>query len=54
MLYNFDGCTGFGNRKLRKQIARIGKEYTYGEYVGVDGQVRWMIEESTNSLSGEE
>ncbi|KAN0110928.1 hypothetical protein V8E51_007315 [Hyaloscypha variabilis] len=33
MLDTFDGRT-----------SRLGKKYTYGEYVGVDGQVRWMIE----------
>ncbi|KAE9364165.1 hypothetical protein N431DRAFT_563555 [Stipitochalara longipes BDJ] len=53
MLYNFDQCTGLEDRELRNRISRLGKEYSYGEYVGVDGQVRWMIEESTGSSFGE-
>jgi hypothetical protein len=53
MLYNFDQCTELGNRELCRRIEGFGKEYSYGKYVGVDGQVRWMIEESTDSSSDE-
>jgi len=53
MLDNFDGFTRLGNGETARQLARLGKKYTYGEYVGVDGQVRWMIEESTDSSLGE-
>jgi hypothetical protein len=47
MLDDFDCSSGLGSRELEKRIVGLGKRYTYGEYVGVDGQVRWMIEEST-------
>jgi hypothetical protein len=53
MIDNFDGCTGVGNGELEKRISRLGKKYNYGEYMGVDGQVRWMIEESTDWSFGE-
>ena len=52
MLADFDQCTGLGNRELKRRIAGMGNRYTYGKYVGLDGQLRWMIEESTDySLS---
>jgi hypothetical protein len=53
MLDTFDGCTELGNGEMVRRISRLRKKYTYGEYVGVDGQVRWMIEESSNSSLGE-
>jgi hypothetical protein len=47
MLDDFDECKELGNRELEKMITRFGKKYRYGKYTGVDGQVRWMIEEGT-------
>lgn len=54
MLGDFDGCEGLQNKDLKKRVAKLGKHYTYGKYVGVNGQARWMIEERTVSFSGEE
>jgi len=53
MLTDFDQCTGLGNGELRRRIAGLGKRYTYGKYVGIDGQIRWMIEESNDYSLGE-
>ena len=53
MLDTFDGYTELGNGEMARRISRLGKKYTYGEYEGVDGHVRWMIEESSNSSLGE-
>jgi hypothetical protein len=54
LLDKFDGHAELGNWELKKSVAVLGKKYTYGEYVGVDGQVRWMIEESSVLLMGGE
>ncbi len=48
MLGDFEGCEGLRGRETEKRIVGLGKKYTYGEYIGVDGRVRWMIEESTD------
>jgi len=53
MLDNIDVFTRLRNREMARQITRLGKKYTYGEHKGVDGQVRWMIEESPDSSLGE-
>jgi len=37
---NFDGYIRVRNGELEKRISRLGKKYTYGEYMGVDRQVQ--------------
>jgi len=45
LLMDFEGCDTITGAELDKRIGRSGKRYEFGQFVGVSGKQRWMIEE---------
>ncbi|TID22864.1 hypothetical protein E2P81_ATG01997 [Venturia nashicola] len=45
LLDDFDGCEGLRSREVENRVNGLGKRYGYGQYVGVDGQTKWMVDE---------
>jgi hypothetical protein len=51
MLYDFEGCEYFESKYMDNRIKGLGKRYRYGRCEGVDGQVRWMVDEEKSFVS---
>jgi hypothetical protein len=45
MLYDFEGCEYLESKYMDNRINDLGKKYMYGRCQGVDGQLRWMVDE---------
>ncbi|KUJ23940.1 uncharacterized protein LY89DRAFT_662720 [Mollisia scopiformis] len=46
-LADFECCERLSSEEMEKRIGRAGKRYAFGQFVGVDGKKRWMVEEES-------
>jgi hypothetical protein len=51
MLDDFDGCEMLSNKEADDRVNGLGKRYGYGRFVGVDGQVKWMVDEENSVVT---
>lgn len=51
MLDDFEGLELLKKTEIDNRIAGMGKRYGYGRFVGVDGQVKWMVDEESSFVS---
>lgn len=45
MLEDLDGCEVLNNKDIDERVMGLGKRYGYGQFIGMDGQMRWMVDE---------
>jgi hypothetical protein len=51
MISDFEGCEYLNNRDLANRIVGLRKRYVYGERLGSDGQLKYLVDAET-SLGG--
>jgi hypothetical protein len=51
MLDSFEGCELLRSKDVDNRITGLGKRYGYGRFKGVDGQVKWMVDEEDSVIS---